>query len=74
VEIQLRAVADLAWRLPASGKLDLKEGSDIESMLKQLGIDSDLVMLVVIDGALADMDSRLSEGMTVELIPPISGG
>jgi molybdopterin converting factor small subunit len=43
-------------------------------MLDRLGIDSDLVMLVVIDGTLADMSSPLSDGMTVELIPPISGG
>lgn len=74
MEIRLRAAADLARRLPPSGRLDLEDGSDVESMLERLGIDSDLVMLVVIDGTLADLDSRLSDGMTVELIPPISGG
>jgi molybdopterin converting factor small subunit len=74
VEIRLRAAADLARRLPSSGALDLEKGSDVGTMLDRLGIDSDLVMLVVIDGTLADMSSPLSDGMTVELIPPISGG
>ena len=74
MEIGLRAASNLAEFVPPSGRLSLKEGSDVEGLLKQLGINSDLVMLIVIDGVLGDMDSTLSDGMAVELIPPISGG
>ncbi|MFH1314514.1 MAG: MoaD/ThiS family protein [Candidatus Eisenbacteria bacterium] len=74
MEVQLRAGGDLAGLLPPSGTLELEEGTEVESLLRKLGIDSGLVMLVVIDGVLADMESPLGDGMTVELIPPISGG
>jgi molybdopterin converting factor small subunit len=74
VEIQIRAGGDLAKLVPPSGGLELEEGTDVESLLRNLGIDSELVMLVVIDGALGDLDSTLDDGTTVELIPPISGG
>ncbi len=74
MEIALRATSHLAAQMPESGRLDLREGSKVEDLLEGLGIDSDLVMLVVIDGELGDIDSPLVDGMTVELIPPISGG
>ena len=74
VEIHLRAGGDLAGLIPPSGTLELEEGTDVQSLLRNLGIDSELVMLVVINGALGDMDSTLGNGMTVELIPPLSGG
>ena len=46
----------------------------MEDLLSDLGIDSDLVMLVVVDGELGDIDSPLTDGAVVELIPPIAGG
>jgi molybdopterin converting factor small subunit len=54
--------------------LELEEGADVEKLLRKLDIDSELVMLIVINGALGDLESMLGDGMTVELIPPISGG
>lgn len=74
MEIQLRATSHLAELVPPSGTFDLEEGASVQDLLEALGIDGDLVMLTVIDGVLADMDSPLREGMTIELIPPISGG
>jgi molybdopterin converting factor small subunit len=74
VEIQLKAGGDLAKFVPPSGKLELEGATDVGSLLRKIGIDGELVMLVVINGALGDMESTLSDGMTVELIPPISGG
>ena len=74
MEITLRATSHLAEFVPESGTLDINEGSRVEDLLEDLGIDSDLVMLVVLDGVLGDIDSPIDEGMTVELIPPISGG
>ena len=74
MEIDLRATSDLARLIPGAGRLEIEDDSTVEDVLENLGIDSDLVMLFVIDGELADLDSPLEEGMTLELIPPISGG
>jgi sulfur carrier protein ThiS len=74
MEISLRATSDLAGLVPATGKVEIGEHTKVEDVLNDLGIDSDLVMLVVIDGVLADIDSPLEEGAILELIPPISGG
>jgi molybdopterin converting factor small subunit len=74
MEINLRATGDLAKLIPPTGGVVVEEEARIGDVLGDLGIDSDLVMLFVIDGELADIDSPLREGMTLELIPPISGG
>ena len=74
MEISLRATADLARLIPPTGKVEAGEEARVEDVLSDLGIDSDLVMLFVIDGELAGVDSPLEDGMTLELIPPISGG
>ena len=74
MEISLRATADLARLIPPTGKAEVGEQARVEDVLSSLGIDSDLVMLFVIDGELAGVDSPLEDGMTLELIPPISGG
>jgi molybdopterin converting factor small subunit len=74
MEITLRATSDLARLIPPAGKVKLEEGASVGDVLDDLGIDSDLVMLFVIDGELADRGSPLKDGTTLELIPPISGG
>ena len=74
MEINLRATSDLARLIPPAGTLEVKEEARVEDVLSDLGIDSDLVMLFVLDGELADIDSPLEDGATLELIPPISGG
>jgi sulfur carrier protein ThiS len=74
MEISLRATSDLARLIPPTGKVEVADEARVEDVLSDLGIDSDLVMLFVIDGELAEVDSPLEDGMTLELIPPISGG
>jgi molybdopterin converting factor small subunit len=74
VEISLRATSHLARLVPPGGKIDVGDGSLVADVLSQLGINSDLVMLVVVDGQLTDIDSPLEDGAVVELIPPVSGG
>ena len=74
MEVLLEAASHLAKSLPESGRISVPEGTRVEDLLKRLGINQELVMLVVLDGELADLESPLSEGMAVELIPPISGG
>jgi molybdopterin converting factor small subunit len=74
LKINVRAASQLADFVPPSGGVDLREGSKVSDLLEGLRLDGELVMLVVVDGELADMDSPLHDGAAVELIPPVSGG
>jgi sulfur carrier protein ThiS len=74
VEISLKATSHLSEFVPETGRVNVEEGSKVEDVLTKLGIGSDLVMLIVVDGELGDIDSHLEDGAVVELIPPISGG
>ena len=74
MEISVRSTAELAGSIPPAGRVEVGERATVQDVLRLLGIDSDLVMLFVIDGDLADVDSPLEEGAKLELIPPISGG
>jgi molybdopterin converting factor small subunit len=74
LEISVRSTADLAGFIPQPGRVKVGERATVQDVLGLLGIESDLVMLFVIDGDLAEVDSPLKDGATLELIPPISGG
>jgi molybdopterin converting factor small subunit len=74
MEISLRATSHLSEFVPATGTLKVEEGSKVEDVLGKLGIDSALVMLIVVNGELGDTDSPLEDGAILQLIPPISGG
>lgn len=74
MEIGVRASSHLSEAVPATGKVSVAEGSRVSDLLRALGINSDLVMIVVVDGVLGDLDTPLSDGSTVELIAPVSGG
>lgn len=74
MDISLKATSHLSDFLPEGGKIRLEEGAKVRDVFSRLGIDSDLVMLIVVDGKLGDVESPLDDGMVLELIPPISGG
>ncbi|HEC83248.1 MAG TPA: hypothetical protein ENI46_02030 [Firmicutes bacterium] len=74
MEVIVRATSHLAETIPASGRVVLEEGSRVGDLLESLGVNSDLIMLIVIDGSLGDLDTPLKDGSKVELIPPVSGG
>jgi molybdopterin converting factor small subunit len=74
LDISLRATSHLSDFLPEGGKINLEEGSKVQDVFSRLGINFDLVMLIVVDGKLGDVDSPLEDGAVLELIPPISGG
>jgi sulfur carrier protein ThiS len=74
MEISIRSTSTLSELVPPSGKLEIRDSATVDDVFRELGIDGDLVMLIVVDGELADVDSRLRDGARLELIPPISGG
>jgi molybdopterin converting factor small subunit len=74
LDVSLRATSHLSDFVPEGGKMNLEDGSKVKDVFSRLGLNSDLVMLIVVDGRLADIDSPLQDGAVLELIPPISGG
>ena len=74
MDVSLKATAHLSDFVPEGGKISLEEGSRVQDVFSRLGIDTDLVMLIVVDGELSDVDRPLKDGAVLELIPPISGG
>ena len=74
MDISLRATSHLSDFLPEGGRMNLEDGSRVQDVFSRLGINSDLVMLIVVNGKLGDVDSLLENGAVLELIPPISGG
>ena len=56
-------------------ELDLAQGATVGALIEQLGLDSAVVHLVVIDGrTIHDRTTRLTEGSRVALFPPVGGG
>jgi molybdopterin converting factor small subunit len=72
--VAVKATGGLKAYVPSAGGVSVAGQATVGDVIKRLGIDSDLVMLFVVDGDLADMDSPLPAGSILELIPPISGG
>ncbi|MCR4426695.1 MAG: MoaD/ThiS family protein [Firmicutes bacterium] len=53
---------------------EFSEGQTVSDMLAALGIKSELVMRVVVDGAVAPKSHVLRDGEVVTLLTPVSGG
>jgi sulfur carrier protein ThiS len=52
----------------------LPEGAAVSTLLKEVGLDSSSIGLVIINGRQAAKDYRLKDGDRVELFAPLSGG
>lgn len=74
MKITVRAASDLAERMPASGKVIIDHPASVGDLLSLLGINPEAIMLIVINKQIGDIDTLLTDGAIVELIPPISGG
>jgi len=80
VDIEVKLFANLNRFLPAgatgrSVRLSLPENCTISTLLQQLGIPSDLVHLIAVNGRhQAETDYVLHDGDVVSLFPPLAGG
>lgn len=54
--------------------IEVDPGTTVAVALESLKVRTDLVVAVVINGETADLDTILSQGDKVKLIPVISGG
>ena len=55
-------------------RVEIKEGETLGEILKDISLDPSFVALIHVDGKLKDLSFRPSEGQTITLQPPVSGG
>lgn len=54
--------------------IELEQGATVETALQTLGIPSELVSAVAVNGEQAESTSALGDGDTVHIFPPAAGG
>ena len=79
MRVEVRAFATLAGFLPSprpstAALLSLPEGSTVRDMATVLGIPAETPMVVLVNGAQADVDRVLVSEDVVTLFPPLVGG
>ena len=54
--------------------MEVKEGTTVNELLKQLGVPAATVKLIFLDGLHSDGDSVLKDGIRLTVFPPVGGG
>ena len=55
-------------------ELEIENGTSISRLLERIGLRSDLISFVVVNGSRKDLDHELENNDTVALFPYIIGG
>jgi molybdopterin converting factor small subunit len=55
-------------------KVDIESGKTIGEILKDISLDPAYVALIYVDGKMKDLSFKPSNGQTITLQPPVSGG
>lgn len=58
----------------ASLALDVPEGSDVASLVGQLGIPDGVALVAMVNDEVGHLDRVLRAGDVVSLFPPVAGG
>ena len=75
MSVQLIPVGLIRPYFPAETvPIEVGEGKTTEQVLTELGVNSDLVAMVLINGRQAAKDTPLRDGDVVKLIPFVGGG
>jgi len=75
IQIDLKLFVTLAKYLPrGSGAHEIKEGTTVEELIKDLGIPPDMVKLIFINGKKQDGNYRIQHKDRVGMFPPVGGG
>jgi sulfur carrier protein ThiS len=75
IQIDLKLFVTLAKYLPADSHAhEIKEGSTVNELIKDLGIPSDIVKLIFINGKKQDGTYRIQHKDRVGMFPPVGGG
>lgn len=55
-------------------KIDCPDGANMETILKQIGLDRKFIAFIYVDGKVCDFSYIPKDGQIVTLQPPVSGG
>jgi molybdopterin converting factor small subunit len=74
MEVEIRLFATLRQGRFHKRKLDLSEGTTVGEALKQLGIDTREVAILLVNGHHATEHDTLAPDGVMALFPPVAGG
>ncbi|GAF90853.1 unnamed protein product [marine sediment metagenome] len=79
MKIEVNLFATLSQYLPGGNKgpthiVDVEEGTTVSELLHQLGVPTQSVKLIFLDGIHSDLDAVLKEGNRLGVFPPVGGG
>ncbi|MBT3175917.1 MAG: MoaD/ThiS family protein [Desulfobacula sp.] len=75
MKIDLKLFVTLSKYQPENSKgLEIAEETTVEKLMKDLGIPSELVKLIFINGKMQKSKYRLKHNDRVGLFPPVGGG
>lgn len=73
--IDLRCFATLAPCMPANAAaFPIEPGETVAGLVSRLGIASEDVKIVFVNGLATDLDRPLADGDRVGIFPPVGGG
>ena len=74
MQISLKCFASLSPYQPKDSNLELPAGATVGELIARLGIDSEQVQIVMLNGLQASPESRLQSGDRLGLFPAVGGG
>ncbi len=72
--IYLKLFATLSSYSPDDEYIQVQDDTDINQLIRDLGIPCDLVKLIFVNGVRKDTGYCLEDGDRVGLFPPVGGG
>jgi sulfur carrier protein ThiS len=73
-EVELTLVGLLRKYGPDHASLAVKPGETVVDVIRELGLDPDLVAIVMVNGRQRSKADRLDPGDRVKLVPMVGGG
>ena len=74
MNVQVRLFANLRTGRFSRKEMHLPDNATLHDLVVQLGIDSSIVALPLINGKYGDLDRQLADGDIASLFPNVGGG
>jgi molybdopterin converting factor small subunit len=75
MHIELKCYATLTRHTPPGAeRYELPDGASVAEIMKRLGLVQEDVKLIFVNGAKAELDTRLKDGDRLGLFPAVGGG
>lgn len=74
ITVQVSLMSTLKRFAPPDGIVTINKDANVEDLITHLGVDSQLVQMVFIDGSFCDRKHPLAGANKVLLLPTVGGG